>query len=334
MHWSIGALAAAAGGGALAGAPACDCALFADETLARYGFPAGHPFGTDRQAAFLRAAEREGLLAGVARPAGREATEAELLRFHGADYLRLVRTAVERGLEMLDAGDTPVFPGVYPVSAHVVGSALEALAAVMGGRYRRSFQPIGGLHHASPDAAAGFCVFSDLGVVIETLRSRYGLRRIAYVDIDVHHGDGVFYPYEADPDLIIADVHQHHSTLYPGTGKESETGKGEAAGTKLNVELAPGEGDEAFLAAWPRIEAHLAGFEPELFLFQCGADGGAGDPLAQLEYTPAVHARAAERLRALAERFAGGRILAFGGGGYDRDNLAQAWSEVLRVWRA
>jgi acetoin utilization protein AcuC len=173
-------------------------------------------------------------------------------------------------------------------------------------------------------------VFNDLGVVIETLRSQYGIRRVAYIDIDVHHGDGVFYPYEDDPDLIFADIHEDGRHLYPGTGHEHETGRGRAVGTKLNIALEPGAGDQAFMLAWLRVEAHLARFEPEFVVFQCGADGLAGDPLAHLQYSPATHTHAARALVRIAGRFAGGRLMAFGGGGYKRDNLAKAWSAVLR----
>ncbi len=304
--------------------------LYVDDALAAYGFPEGHPFGTDRQGAFLRAARSQGLVTQATVRGARAATREELARFHSDAYVERVATAEARGLQALDYGDTPVFPGVYRAAAHVVGAALDGLEQIMSGPCRRSLQPIGGLHHAGRGHAAGFCVFNDLGVVIETLREVHGVRRVAYLDIDVHHGDGVFYAFEGDPDLIFADVHQDGATLYPGTGGEHETGKGAARGSKLNVELAPGAGDREFLAAWPRVEAHLEQFEPEFFVFQCGADGLAGDALARLTYTPAVHAHAARRLVALAERFAQGRVMAFGGGGYSQANLARAWSAVLR----
>jgi acetoin utilization protein AcuC len=167
-------------------------------------------------------------------------------------------------------------------------------------------------------------------VVIETLRAIYGVRRVAYVDIDAHHGDGVYYAFESDPDLVFADLHQSSRTLFPGTGRAEETGTGAARGTKLNIELPPRAGDARFLQAWEEVEAHLRRFEPEFFVFQCGADSLAGDPLAQLAYTPAAHAHAARRLCALAERYGRGRLMAFGGGGYNRDNTARAWSGILR----
>ena len=303
--------------------------LYADDNLAAYGFPDGHPFGIDRQGEFLREVAARGLLDSVTRPASRAASRAEITRFHSAEYVELVATAAARGLSTLDGGDTPVFPGMYDTAAHVVGAALDGLAQVMDGRCRHTMQAIGGLHHAARDHAAGFCVFNDLGVVIETLRQVYGVQRVAYLDIDVHHGDGVFYAFEDDPDLIFADIHQDSNTLYPGTGRADETGTGEAAGTKLNIELPPFSGDAAFLQAWERVEAHCRAFAPEFFVFQCGADGLQGDPLAQLDYTPAVHAHATRRLIALADEFADGRLMAFGGGGYHRDNLAQAWTNVL-----
>ncbi len=303
--------------------------LYADNNLAAYGFPDGHPLGIDRQGAFLREADEQGLLEKVVRRPAREAARAEIARFHSDGYVERVFTAEANGLRLLDDGDTPVFPGVYRKSAHVVGAALDGLARVMDGQCLRTLQPIGGLHHAARHQAAGFCVFNDLGVVIETLRQVYDIQRVGYLDIDVHHGDGVFYAFEDDPDLIFADIHQDSRTLYPGTGREDETGKGKAEGTKLNIELPPFSGDAAFMEAWTRVEAHFRAFQPEFFVFQCGADGLKGDPLAQLEYSPAVHAHASERMARLANEYAGGRIMAFGGGGYNRTNLAHAWAAVL-----
>lgn len=304
--------------------------LFTDEGLAAYSFPAGHPFSIDRQGVFLLEAESQGLLAQSSSRTGRLASPEEIGRFHTTAYIRLVETAEAKGIVLLDQGDTPVFPGIYRAAAWVVGAALDGLQRVMTGELRRSFQPVGGLHHAQRDRAAGFCVFNDLGVVIETLRRVHGVARIGYVDIDVHHGDGVFYPFENDPDLIFADIHQDGRTLYPGTGREDETGRGAAKGTKLNIAFAPRSGDAEFMRAWSRVEAHLERFEPQMILLQCGADGLAGDPLAQLQYSSAVHAHAARRLCVLADRFSKGRLMAFGGGGYNRRNLALAWSAVLK----
>jgi acetoin utilization protein AcuC len=303
--------------------------LYVGESLGKYGFPNGHPFGPDRQAAFWKEAVKRGLDQRAAITDPRMAAEEELHRFHSPEHVALVKERSEDGHGLLDHGDTPACPGIYEASATVVGSALHGLDTIMSGGAQRTFQPIGGLHHARRGTAAGFCVFNDAGVVIDTLRSQYGIRRIAYVDIDVHHGDGLYYPYEDDPDLIFADIHQDGRTLYPGTGHAHETGTGAAKGTKLNIPLMPGAGDKDFLEVWPRVEAHLRHFKPEFILFQCGADSLAGDPLAMLQYTPMPHAHAAKRLCALANELAGGRIMGFGGGGYNRANLAAAWCGVL-----
>lgn len=303
--------------------------LFYGDALARYGFQGSHPFGVDRQGAFFNETKARGLdqqvtIVAPAPPASREV----LQRFHTKAFVDMVEGAEKAGLEFLDKGDTPVFPNVFESASIVVGTALDGLERVLRGEVKRTLQPIGGLHHAGRGHAAGFCVFSDLGVVIETLRMR-GIKRIGYIDIDVHHGDGIFYPYEDDPDLIFVDVHQDGKTLYPGTGGADETGKGAAEGTKLNLPLPPGSGDAKFLEVWPQALAHLEKFKPEFFVFQCGADGLKGDPLARLEYSPNVHAHAARTLKALADRHAKGRIMAFGGGGYSRSNLAAAWNNVL-----
>jgi acetoin utilization protein AcuC len=313
----------------LEAATATGACLYSGEALARYGFPDGHPLGADRQGAFLKEAEQRGLLTGVRGCAPRLATNAEIGRFHTQSHIEKVMHAERDKLTFLDNGDTPVFPGVFDASANVVGAALDGLARVMLGECARSFQPIGGLHHAGRGHSAGFCVFNDLGVVIETLRQQYGIGRVAYVDIDVHHGDGIFYAYEADPDLIFADIHEDGRYLYPGTGREDETGKDAAKGTKLNIPLMPGSGDREFLQSWPRVEEHLLRFEPEFILFQCGADGLRNDPLAHLKYSAATHAHAARSLRHIAGQCSKGRMMVFGGGGYDRKNLAKAWTAVL-----
>jgi acetoin utilization protein AcuC len=299
------------------------------ERLARYSFGDGHPFGPDRYAAFLREFEERGLNRRVQLIEPRTASYEELLSFHTPAYVDFVRERSTTGQGFLDAGDTPAFRGVYEAAAYVVGATLNAVDAIMDGRCRRAFVPIAGLHHAARDHAAGFCVFNDCGIAIELLRERAGLKRIAYVDIDAHHGDGVYYAFEDDADVIIADVHEDGRYLYPGTGAVHETGRGAAAGTKLNLPLPPGAADSAFAEVWPQVTAHLTRFKPEFLLLQCGADSLEGDPITHLRLTAASHGRAARELCELAERLGHGRVLAMGGGGYNRGNLAQAWNAVV-----
>ena len=304
--------------------------LVAGEKIARYGFGEGHPFGPDRHDAFIRELKTEQLDGIVEALEPRAATRAELETFHQSGYVELVADRSRTGQGFLDAGDTPAFRGVFEAASNVVGASLVATQAIMEGRVRRGFVPIAGLHHAARAGAAGFCVFNDCAIVIEQLRHRWGLKRIAYVDIDAHHGDGVFYAFEDDPDLSFADIHEDGRYLYPGTGAAEETGLGAALGTKLNIPLAPGSGDSAFWPAWERIEQYLEARKPEFIVFQCGADSLEGDPITHLRFSEEAHAHAAARLAGIADRLCEGRVLGLGGGGYNRRNLARAWTRVVR----
>ena len=305
--------------------------VYKGKEIAAYGFGDPHPFGIDRHDVFqdeLAAAE----LGNVEYGYPRRATVDELLLFHTAEYIDRVSRLSAEGRGWLDEGDTPAVPGIFEAASDVVGTTLAAVDAIMHGDVRRAFVPIAGLHHAGRDRAAGFCVFNDCGVAAEYLRRNYGLKRIAYVDIDAHHGDGVFYGFEDDPDLIFADVHEDGRYLYPGTGAESETGTGRARGTKLNIPVAPGADDEQFRSAWRRVEAYLDRAAPEFILFQCGADSLEGDPITHLCYTEQAHADAAATLCRLADRHCEGRVVGTGGGGYNRRNLARAWTRVVQAF--
>jgi len=154
----------------------------------------------------------------------------------------------------------------------VVGAALEGLERVMSAECYRTFQPIGGLHHARRGSGAGFCVFNDCGVVIETLRKKYSVKRVAYVDIDVHHGDGLLLSVRKRPRADRCRHTRGRHVSVSGTGGAEERGKGEAGGTKLNIPMQPGAGDADFFVAWERVVDHLRHFKPEFIIFQCGAD--------------------------------------------------------------
>lgn len=312
--------------------PASSVLLISGDEIARYGFGDDHPFGPDRHEAFMRELHACGLDGRVQRGSPRSATREELESFHTAAYVDRVVQRSATGHGYLDAGDTPAWRGVYEAASSVVGATLDAVDAVMAGKALRAFIPIAGLHHAARTQAAGFCVFNDCGVAVEMLRRRHGVRRIAYVDIDAHHGDGVFYGFEDDPDLLFADIHEDGRFLYPGTGKAEETGVGAARGAKLNIPLPPGADDAQFLGAWDRIEAYLLTGQPEFILFQCGADSLEGDPITHLRFSEEAHAHAAARLCAIADTLGHGRVVGMGGGGYNRRNLARAWTRVVQAF--
>ncbi|WP_455201500.1 acetoin utilization protein AcuC [Kaarinaea lacus] len=306
-------------------------AVYIGDELARYGFGEGHPFGPDRQAAFIREFEKRGLHKKVNIRSPVVATDDQILLFHTPAYLDQVKKQSISGYGYLDCGDTPAFKGVYEAAATVVGTTLAAVDAVMKGICKHAFVPIAGLHHARRDTAAGFCVLNDCGVAIEALRQIHGIQKVAYVDIDAHHGDGVFYEFESDPDLVFVDFHEDGRFLYPGTGAVEETGKGEAKGTKLNIPMPPNANDELFIKLWEQAESFIEKANPDFILLQCGADSVLGDPITHMAYTSAAHAHAALQLSELATRKCQGRLVAMGGGGYNRGNLASAWSAVLNA---
>ncbi len=313
----------------------CQTAVFYGEALARYGFGSFHPLGTDRLGAFWNKFQSEGIANVVVEEPVLASAQAAL-SFHDTEYIELVKVASKQGGVLLDRGDTPAFKGAFEASLFVVGSTLAALDMVVAGRDSRkrrvhhAFNPIGGLHHARRDSAGGFCIFNDIGVAILAAREKYGIKRIVYIDIDAHHGDGIFYEFEDDPFLFIADIHEDGRYLYPGTGSANEIGKGAAAGTKLNIPLKPGAGDDEFLEGLSKIEQFVDDVKPELIILQCGADGLLGDPITHLQYTSNAHRFAADSLHKLAHKHCNGKIIALGGGGYSKANIGAAWTEVVR----
>ena len=305
--------------------------VYVGEDLARYGFGEGHPFGPDRLDAFWNESKRRGLdkMVDIGTPVPCE--EQDLVRFHTQEYIDKVKILSKDGSGFLDYGDTPAFKGMYEAVRYVAGTLLDAAREVIEGEHKRCFVPIAGLHHARRDIAAGFCVVNDIGICIEALRADYGIKRIGYVDIDAHHGDGVYYSFDDDPDLIFADMHEDGRYLYPGTGAASETGQGKAEDSKLNIPMPPGADDEAFHRQWPRLEQFVRDGQPEIILLQAGADSISGDPITDMAYSPAAHYHATQQLCKIADEVCHGRFIAMGGGGYNRDNLARAWNAVVEA---
>jgi acetoin utilization protein AcuC len=300
------------------------------EELGRYRFGEDHPLGQDRLTAFRVAAIREGIDRSSEIAAPVACNVIDLILFHEPEYVQRVKEQSTIGQGYLDCGDTPAYPGIYDAGRFVVGTGLAAINRILKHDWHHAFVPIGGLHHARRDGAAGFGVFNDCGIVIEALRQRYGITRVAYVDIDAHHGDGVYYAFEEDPDLAIADIHEDGRYLYPGTGAANEEGKGIARGTKLNIPLAPGSNDSDFLRAWSRVEALVEDHKPEFIIFQAGVDSMIGDPLTHLRFSVAAHIHATRRLVELTNKYAKGRLLVYGGGGYNLDNVANGWCAVCK----
>ena len=261
----------------------------------------------------------------------RSATDEELTLVHTPAYLDAVKRGGrgeqgDWGRYGFGPGDNPIFPQMHEASARVAGASLVAAEAVLTGRAEHAFNPAGGLHHAMPERASGFCVYDDPAIAIQWLL-REGAERIAYVDVDVHHGDGPQAIFYRDARVLTISLHQDGRTLFPGTGFVSEVGAGEAEGTKVNLPLPPFTGDHAWLWALREVVPPLvASWKPDVLVTQLGCDTHYTDPLAQLTLTTTAYREAAALLHQLAHQSAGGRWLATGGGGYQ-------WARVVpRAW--
>ncbi|MEA2611775.1 MAG: acetoin utilization protein AcuC [Chloroflexota bacterium] len=261
------------------------------------------------------------------------APDEELLWCHTRRYVDVVRGFSRDPFGMPEAGiaeggDDPPFAGMHEAGAMVAGGSLRAVEAVMRGAAEHAFHPGGGLHHAMPDHASGFCIYDDPALAIARAR-RDGLR-VLYVDLDVHHGDGVQAIHLADPGVLTISFHESGRYLFPGTGGVGELGDGLAAGTSVNVPMEPGTGEGAWLAAISALLPDLAAaFGPDLIVSQHGADSHAWDPLAHLRVTTTAMGEAARLVDLVAHRYAGGRWLATGGGGYDAYRVVpRSWSLV------
>jgi acetoin utilization protein AcuC len=301
-----------------------------DEGLAAYDFGPQHPLRPARVQLTMALAGAAGLL-GEARVIGPATLSgADLARVHYLDYLAAVKAASEDGRPVpehgLSVGDNPPFVGMHEAATLVCGATVAAAGAVLGGGAAHAFSPAGGLHHAMPGRASGFCIYNDPAVAIAWMLEQ-GVQRIAYVDVDVHHGDGVQVVFADEPRVLTISVHESGRYLFPGTGFAHEVGEGAARGSIANLPLPPSTTDDLYLPAFDAVvPALLRSFEPEVLVTQLGCDTHYTDPLADLGLTTRAYTELAGRLHDLAHTTAGGRWLATGGGGYQ-------WAAVVpRAW--
>ena len=254
-----------------------------------------------------------------------EATEAQILAVHTPAHLARVRHVSSLG-GVLDQGDTPTERRSYATALLAAGAAVTAADAVMAGRVRRAFaaaRPPG--HHAEPDRAMGFCLFSNVAIAARHLQRAHGVGRVAIVDFDVHHGNGTQAVFEADPSVLFVSLHQHPRTCYPGTGYPHETGTGPGQGTTLNLPFPPGADDDDYLDAIDgRVVPTLAEFKPDVLLISAGFDAHHDDPLAQVELTEDGFERMTRQLVAAAEDLCGGRVVSVMEGGYSLGGLGRS----------
>ena len=331
-------------------------ALVRDDAALAYDLGPEHPLAPVRVELTHALIDALGLASGpgVVRPNVAPFDPDDLARVHDPSYVTAVRdlsarlrgaadpAAVARAAGAaahgLGAGDTPAFAGMHEASLAVVGATVTAAREVLAGRALHAFNPGGGLHHAMPARAAGFCVYNDPALAIDALL-REGAERVAYVDVDVHHGDGVEEVFRADPRVLTVSLHESGRFLFPGTGEPDDVGDPGAEGSVLNVPLAPRTPGEVWLGAFDAVvEPAVRAFAPDVLVTQLGCDTHHLDPLAHLALTLGDLAAVYDRLHRLAHEAAGGRWVATGGGGYRLvDVVPRAWAlafaEMTGAWR-
>ncbi len=300
--------------------------VFSDE-FNRFEYGGDHPLRMERLTLTRDLCRSYGLFelpeAGIV--SADAAGEEMLLRFHTPDYIRVLQQA-SRGeftgyyTHGLGPGDNPMFPGVWEWSLLHTGASLQCAREVGEGRVRVAFNISGGLHHAFPDRASGFCYVNDPVLAIYQLLDRG--KRVLYLDIDAHHGDGVQWAFYEDPRVLTVSFHQDGRTLFPGTGDVVETGKGEGLGYSVNVPMLPGADDAVFWKGFSEVVPPLMErFRPDVVVSQLGVDTFVDDPLASLEMTTTGFCQVISFLSEYAPAW-----LALGGGGYDILNVARAWT--------
>jgi acetoin utilization protein AcuC len=301
--------------------------LYADDYV-RFDYGPEHPLRMERLALTWRLMEACGLtrLPGVTVTRPEPASEAAIARFHAPEYLAVLQAADAGQLPPhgprygLGFGDNPVFPGVWQVARLVAGGSIRAAQLVASGEVTRAFHFAGGLHHAMRDRASGFCYVNDAVLAILELRER-GLR-VLYVDIDAHHGDGVQAAFYSDPTVMTISLHERGDRLFPGTGFVDECGEGPGLGYSVNLPLDVLTDSVVYEAAFEGVVPPLAAaFRPDVIVAQLGIDAHWTDPLTHLALDVQGFARAVSRIVELAPR-----LVALGGGGYDLDNVARAWT--------
>ncbi|MFF7364886.1 acetoin utilization protein AcuC [Streptomyces sp. NPDC008125] len=312
--------------------------LMWDDTVTGYDFGHGHPMDPVRLALTMGLVRAFGLDEAVDVRSAKAAGDSTLRLVHRADYVAAVRAAsadpagADRNYG-LGTTDDPAFAGMHEVSALIAGLSVGAAEAVWQGETAHAVNFTGGLHHAMPGAAAGFCVYNDPALAIARLLE-LGAERIAYVDVDVHHGDGVQAAFWDDPRVLTVSLHEHPRTLFPHSGFPQETGGAAGEGGAVNVALPAGTGDAGWLRAFHAVVPELiADFRPQVLVSQHGTDTHFDDPLAHLAVTLDAQRAVMEACHALAHAHAeGGRWVALGGGGYAVvDVVPRAWTHLVGI---
>ncbi|MCP3766244.1 acetoin utilization protein AcuC [Streptomyces sp. MAR25Y5] len=311
--------------------------LMWDEAVTGYDFGRDHPMDPVRLVLTRSLVDALGLDREITVVAAKTAGESTLRLVHREDYIDAVRAASADPASAdqsygLGTTDDPAFTGMHEASALIAGQSVGAAEAVWRGEALHAVNFAGGLHHAMPGAASGFCVYNDAALAIARLLE-LGAERVAYVDVDVHHGDGVQAAFWEDPRVLTVSLHEHPRTLFPQTGWPEETGADSAQGGAVNVALPAGTGDEGWLRAFHAVVPELlADFRPQVLVTQHGADTHFEDPLAHLAVSLDAQRAVQVACHDLAHEYADGRWLALGGGGYAvAEVVPRSWTHLVGI---
>ncbi|MFI1564958.1 acetoin utilization protein AcuC [Streptomyces sp. NPDC020490] len=311
--------------------------LMWDEAVTGYDFGPDHPMDPVRLALTWSLVEALGLHREVEVVTAKPAGESTLRLVHREDYIDAVKAASARpegadGSYGLGTEDDPAFAGMHEVSALIAGQSVGAAEAVWNGDALHAVNFTGGLHHAMPGGASGFCIYNDASLAIARLLE-LGAERVAYVDVDVHHGDGVQAAFWEDPRVLTISLHEHPRTLFPQTGWPEETGASAAEGSAVNLALPAGTGDAGWLRAFHAVVPELiADFRPQVLVTQHGTDTHFEDPLAHLAVSLDAQRAVQVACHELAHAYSDGRWVALGGGGYAVvEVVPRSWTHLVGI---
>lgn len=307
--------------------------LYYTDMFMGYSFGPEHPLQPARIMLTYRMIEEYGFFLGYDTEVQEPyyASENDLLMVHDPGYIQAVKDERPDPALGLDEPDTPIFPGIYDASALIAGASIEAAKRVAS-EPCVAFNLAGGLHHAFPARASGFCVFNDCALGIRALRKRF--KRVLYIDIDAHHGDGVQYIFYEDPSVLTISIHESGKYLFPGTGFVDEIGSGEGYGYSANIPMPMNAEDECYRYAFESvIPALFRWFRPDAVVAQLGVDTHYADPLASLDLTLEGYGYLVRRIKELTDEYANGRMLALGGGGYNLEVVPLAWTLAFQTLR-
>jgi len=300
------------------------------EKFIGYDLGEGHPFRGDRFANAMRFFESQGLfrLSEIVLNEPKPASREELLRIHSEDYVDLIfRLAKERKPYDIE---TPVSPEILEAALLIVGGAVECGKAIFEGKVKRAVSLGGGYHHAGRDYGGGFCLFNDIAVLVEHLRTKYSVKRFLILDYDVHFGNGTSDIYYQDPNVLYISLHQDPRTIYPGTGFAWQTGEDAGEGYNVNVPLPPGTGDSTYLYALNETFVPLAKeFKPEIIIANGGSDPHFADTLGDLSLTVKGFFDISQVIRATADKVCGGKLVLMPGSGYNPKVLPLCWYALV-----